>query len=95
MQAILPLLATLAAAQDVRPVLHRRFDMPRWFASQGISAAPLAAPSPKAVSRRASRSAPLPMTAAPPTAGEQMLVRHIPVTSLPLVTWGLGFLVLI
>ncbi len=33
-EAILPLLATLAAAQDVRPVLHRRFDMPRWFASQ-------------------------------------------------------------
>ncbi len=76
MQAILPLLATLATAQDVRPVLHRRFDMPRWFASQGISAAPLA-PSPKAVSRRASRSAPLPMTAVPTTAGEQMLVRQI------------------
>ncbi|KAK9836188.1 hypothetical protein WJX81_007747 [Elliptochloris bilobata] len=70
-EAILPLLATLAAAPDVRPVLHRRFDMPRWFASQGISAMPLH-PSPKMVSRRASRSAPLP-AAAPAAAGEQML----------------------
>ena len=34
MEAILPLLQALATSQDVRPVLHRRFDMRRWFLSQ-------------------------------------------------------------
>ena len=33
-EAMLPLLQALASAPDVRPVLHRRFDMPRWFMSQ-------------------------------------------------------------
>ena len=33
-EAILPLLQALSATADVRPVLHRRFDMPRWFLSQ-------------------------------------------------------------
>ena len=33
-EAILPLLQALAGVPDVRPVLHRRFDMPRWFMSQ-------------------------------------------------------------
>lgn len=34
MEAILPLLQALSTTVDVRPVLHRRFDMPRWFLSQ-------------------------------------------------------------
>ncbi len=34
MEAILPLLQALASSPDVRPVLHRRFDMRRWFISQ-------------------------------------------------------------
>ncbi len=34
MEAILPLLQGLASSPDVRPVLHRRFDMRRWFLSQ-------------------------------------------------------------
>ena len=34
MEAILPLLQGLASSPDVRPVLHRRFDMRRWFFSQ-------------------------------------------------------------
>ena len=34
MEAILPLLQGLASSADVRPVLHRRFDMRRWFLSQ-------------------------------------------------------------
>ncbi len=34
MEAILPLLQALATSPDVRPVLHRRFDMRRWFISQ-------------------------------------------------------------
>ena len=38
MEAILPLLQGLASSADVRPVLHRRFDMRRWFLSQ-VSAA--------------------------------------------------------
>lgn len=33
-EAILPLLQALSTTTDVRPVLHRRFDMPRWFLSQ-------------------------------------------------------------
>lgn len=33
-EAILPLLQALSTTADVRPVLHRRFDMPRWFLSQ-------------------------------------------------------------
>ena len=33
-EAILPLLQALSTSADVRPVLHRRFDMPRWFMSQ-------------------------------------------------------------
>jgi len=36
-EAILPLLDQLAAVDDVRPVLHRRFDMPRWLASHGLT----------------------------------------------------------
>lgn len=38
-EAILPLLEQLAVCKDVRPILHRRFDMPRWLASHGISSA--------------------------------------------------------
>lgn len=34
LEAMLPLLETLAASTDVRPLLHSRFDMQRWFASQ-------------------------------------------------------------
>lgn len=34
LEAMLPLLETLALATDVRPILHTRFDMQRWFASQ-------------------------------------------------------------
>ena len=41
MEAILPLLQGLASSPDVRPVLHRRFDMRRWFLSQ-VSCHPLA-----------------------------------------------------
>ena len=41
MEAILPLLQGLASSPDVRPVLHRRFDMRRWFLSQ-VSCRPLA-----------------------------------------------------
>lgn len=39
-EAILPLLEQLAAAPDVRPLLQRRFDMPRWLSSHGISCSP-------------------------------------------------------
>ena len=70
-EAILPLLATLAAAPDVRPVLHRRFDMPRWFAGQGVSAAP--APPGKPAARRGARSAPLPAPLPAPASGADML----------------------
>ena len=35
-EAIVPLLDQLAAAQDVRPLLHKRFNMPRWLASHGL-----------------------------------------------------------
>ena len=70
-EAIRPLLATLAAAPDVRPVLHRRFDMPRWFAGQGVSAAP--APPGKPAARRGARSAPLPASPPAPASGADML----------------------
>ncbi|KAK9799425.1 hypothetical protein WJX73_008637 [Symbiochloris irregularis] len=39
LEAMLPLLEKLSASPDVRPVLHARFDMQRWFSSQGISLA--------------------------------------------------------
>lgn len=34
LEAMLPLLEKLSASPDVRPVLHARFDMQRWFSSQ-------------------------------------------------------------
>ena len=43
-EAILPLLEALAASEDVRPILHRRFDMPRWLASHGITSASVSEP---------------------------------------------------
>ena len=43
-EAILPLLEALAASEDVRPILHRRFDMPRWLASHGITSASISEP---------------------------------------------------
>ena len=36
-EAVLPLLQSLAAVPDVRPKLHARFNMPRWFKAQGVS----------------------------------------------------------
>ena len=36
-EAILPLLQQLAGCEDVRPVLHRRFNMPHWMLSHGIT----------------------------------------------------------
>lgn len=48
-EAILPLLEQLAASEDVRPLLHRRFDMPRWLASHGITTVSVSQP-PKAAS---------------------------------------------
>ncbi|KAL0039408.1 hypothetical protein WJX79_007128 [Trebouxia sp. C0005] len=35
-EAMLPLLESLADAQDVRPALHKRFGMPQWFRAQGV-----------------------------------------------------------
>ncbi|KAK9814688.1 hypothetical protein WJX72_009831 [[Myrmecia] bisecta] len=35
-EAILPLLQSLSAARDVRPVLRKRFNMPKWFTAQGV-----------------------------------------------------------
>jgi hypothetical protein len=36
-QVILPLLRSLAEAQDIRPVLRSRFQMAQWFRSKGLT----------------------------------------------------------
>ena len=36
-EAVLPLLESLAEAEDVRPRLRARFNMPHWFRAQGVS----------------------------------------------------------
>jgi 2,3-diketo-5-methylthio-1-phosphopentane phosphatase len=51
-EAILPLLDQLAAVDDVRPVLHRRFDMPRWLASHGLTLSRAAKTAASPVKRR-------------------------------------------
>jgi RNA polymerase II subunit A small phosphatase-like protein len=51
-EAILPLLDQLAAVDDVRPLLHRRFDMPRWLASHGLAPSKTAKTAASPVKRR-------------------------------------------
>ena len=37
LEAMLPLLDHLASLDDVRPLLHKRFNMPRWLSSHGLT----------------------------------------------------------
>jgi hypothetical protein len=48
-EAVLPLLQTLAAAPDVRPLLERRFDMSSWFVRHGYPASLWARPARRAL----------------------------------------------
>lgn len=37
LEAMLPLLDQLAGSKDVRPLLHKRFNMQRWLRSHGLT----------------------------------------------------------
>lgn len=73
---MLPLLQGLAAAEDVRPVLRARFNMPHWFKVQGVS---LAETRPAAPPRTPPPGAPPPCPPFPPTACKDPATRgHSP-----------------
>lgn len=38
LEAVVPMLETLSAVPDIRPVLCSKFNMPRWFVLQGLPA---------------------------------------------------------
>lgn len=63
-EAVLPLLQSLAAAEDVRPVLRARFNMPHWFKVQGVSLAETRTPASARTSPLGAPPNPLPREAA-------------------------------
>jgi hypothetical protein len=66
-EAVLPLLRTLAAAPDVRPLLERRFDMGSWFLRHGYPASiwvPKPAPAAAVIAEAAAAAAQAPVAAA-------------------------------